>query len=176
MGNSVSGVKGKHAAAAHFSFPDLPSDAQVTEVKFLLRKLGDDYMNFVRGVENFFTGGNSHRTFESWNTHFAIELYFDGERLVVERTEGGVLASKRERTEDEIETEWLGASEMEDERVVTLEDVKKFCEEQGWIPYSFLGKNCKHFAYDFYQALLGRPQGRFEDFCGRHEAVWRAMT
>lgn len=147
MGNAVS--SSGHHAAAHITLPDLPSDTRVTQVTLLLRKLDEGHMNVVRGAENFFTGGRSHRTFEKWNTHYAIELELAGERMVIERSGEGIFASDRERIIDEVTTDCVRAGEMEDGKVVTLEDVRRYCEEQGYIPYNLFGKNCKHFAYDF---------------------------
>lgn len=170
-------MKGKHASAP-FSIPDLPSDTRVTQVTVLLRELDEGQMRFARDVDNFLTGGRSERKVESWHTHFAIELKLgleERERLVVERIVEGVCASDRDREGGEVVREYLGVGEMRG-RVVTLGEVVAFCGDQRQRPYTFLRRNCKHFAHNFYESVLCMPQSRFPDFCGRHEAVWRAST
>jgi hypothetical protein len=64
------------------------------KVTLYLSKLHNEefLMNFLVGVENFFTSGMGDRTFESWWTHFAMELTFeDGPKRILERSDDGVL-------------------------------------------------------------------------------------
>lgn len=64
------------------------------KVTLYLSKLHNEefLMNFLVGVENFFTSGMGDRTFESWWTHFAMELTFeDGTKRILERSDDGVL-------------------------------------------------------------------------------------
>jgi hypothetical protein len=73
-------------------------DLLLKKVTLYLSALSDKkLMNIVVGVENCFTAGRSDRTFESWWTHFALEVTFkDGTKRVLERTVDGVHFTARE--------------------------------------------------------------------------------
>jgi hypothetical protein len=148
----------------------IPGELLLKKVTLYLSALTDEkLMNFVVGVENFFTGGRGDRTFERW-THFALEVTFeDGTKRILERTVDGVHFTAREISHDEVSTlSW------ESVPVVSAKDVFQFQEKERHRPYHPGEKNCKHLAYDFVaQLVLKKDLGDFFGWCGHPEAIWR---
>ena len=128
-------------------------------------------MNFVQGVEHFFTSGQGDRTFEAWFTHFAVEIVMEqSPSLLLERTEDGVLLYERELAHDMEHMTWEGPPAYH----CTLSNVFDFFKTEGMKPDDFATKNCKHLVYDFLAQVIHRRHiGDFFAFCQEHEAVWR---
>jgi hypothetical protein len=149
----------------------IPGELFLKKVTLYVSALADEpLMNFVVGVENFFTGGRSDRTFESWWTHFALEVTFeDGTKRILERAVEGVHFTAREISQDEVSTlSW------ESVPGVSAKEVFQFQDNESRQPYHSGGKNCKHLAYDFVsQVVLKKDLGGFFGWCGPPEAIWR---
>mmetsp|Transcript_6554 Transcript_6554/g.10391 ORF Transcript_6554/g.10391 Transcript_6554/m.10391 type:complete len:156 (+) Transcript_6554:72-539(+) len=103
--------------------------------------------------------------FGAWWTHFALLLEFgDGTKFKLERNDEHNVVF--ERVDDELTMavgatktiEWFGEKEKS--------HVENFVLHQKGYPYNFVGKNCQHFAYDFFRCCLGdqRAKGSFEEF------------
>jgi hypothetical protein len=121
----------------------IPGELLLKKVTLYLSALSDKkLMNFVVGVENFFTAGMGDCTFESWWTHFALEVTFeDGTKRILERTVDGVHFTAREISCDEVSTlSW------ESVPGVLAEDIFQFRDKESHRPYRTAEKNCKHLA------------------------------
>jgi hypothetical protein len=127
----------------------------------------------VNAVEGFFTGRPSRRTVESMWTHFAVELEFDGGILaILERTGKGVTFTQRSLADKEYGS-WSGTPV----RVFTMGAVKRFYRKENTRKYSFVGKKCKHFAYDFFAEVFHqRSIGSFEHWCRPFKDAWKQQA
>lgn len=156
---------------------DLPKEIRLKQAKLLVSPTGvlhdPGWRGFFNGVESFFTSHPSNRTFECMWTHFAMELFFDGGTVaILERTPDGVRFTQRYHFQEEYET-WS----EEPHHTITITDVLFFFCRETALPYSFVGKNCKHFAYDFMAEVFHqRGLGDFGNWCRPFEDVWKELT
>jgi hypothetical protein len=95
-------------------------------------------------------------------THLAVELEFDGGLLaILERTDKGVTFTQRGHFDKEYGS-WSGTSV----HAITMGEVMRFYRKESARKYSFAGKNCKHFAYDFIAEVFDhRRKGDFGNWC-----------
>jgi hypothetical protein len=109
----------------------------------------------MRGSVGFFTGFNHHH--QKMFTHFSHVLMADDDtHWLSERSTNGVVLGKMDG--------WIESHEQEVDRWDGLEipfsKILEFTRNESSMDYNFIGKNCKHFCYDFRRNVLGH----IEDF------------
>lgn len=130
---------------------------------------------FVQGFVSFFTF-NQVRHARDWISHFAIRAWARAENpesgevmwidVRMERDNARNVHCRRVGSGHQEANEHFGrmmlAGEFAGPR--TMRDLKVHLRNQSGVSYNFLGKNCKHFVYDFFRHHLGEDVG-FPAFC-----------
>ena len=163
---------------------DLPVQGVAVLCTHLEKGGGVNATEFLQGVGWFFTFGQVH--VRDWISHFALRVWAKaehpttGEVLYINfRIQRGAKGKKgnggsgveckrvpshhKVATDDEREGRYFHHDQFPAGRV-TLRDVASFLKEQEAYGYDFFGKNCKHFAYDFFRHRLGERR-EFPGFC-----------
>ena len=113
---------------------------------------------------------NSHQhrrgRFQSWWTHFSLLLkYGDGTTWLLERNDQENVVYHQIKNQEHSNHNnqkwtivWHGQK--------SYKVVEGFINKQREDQYDFFGKNCQHFAYDFFRCCLDDPRahGAFESF------------
>eukprot|EP00581_Thalassiosira_minuscula_P013193 CAMPEP_0183729002 /NCGR_PEP_ID=MMETSP0737-20130205/29470_1 /TAXON_ID=385413 /ORGANISM="Thalassiosira miniscula, Strain CCMP1093" /LENGTH=200 /DNA_ID=CAMNT_0025961087 /DNA_START=53 /DNA_END=652 /DNA_ORIENTATION=+ len=145
--------------------------------------------------------GNVHRheRLQSWLTHFALVIEFAQSNVnfrdlwLLERGVDGVTFKRLHEHEFQQGFRWelwqncdnffpngtgSGSSKLlchiysgENHVYVTRESVWRFVREQMQMGYHILGKNCKHFAYDFYYYCIQNSWVKSIDFPAFSETI-----
>jgi hypothetical protein len=155
----------------------LPDDTRVCNVRLLVSPtsvlFSPAMRTFLNGVEGFFTWRPSYRTVESMCTHFAVELEFDGGAVaILERTDKVVALTQRSLCDKEYGS-WSGTSV----HVITKGEVMRFYRKEKARKYSFVGQNCKHFAYKFFAEVFHQGLiGDFGKWCRPFEDAWKQQA
>jgi len=116
--------------------------------------------------------GHSKGRFQSWWTHFVLLLeYSDGSVWKLERASHGVVFEKLSMDQ----AHHLGHPTFVWKGNILGERVQEFVNEQRQYSYDFVGKNCQHFAYDFFRCCLDdhRAHGHFETFTESCQELYR---
>ncbi len=94
-------------------------------------------------------------------THFGHVLVDDkDEYWLVERTEQGVVMEKIDHDGSDlgqVVDKWMYIH-------IDMASLDAYLERQHNLQYDVVGKNCKHFCYDFRRELLGAEES-FHDYC-----------
>ena len=120
---------------------------------------GNPAIDFMRGTVGFFTGFNHHH--QKMFTHFSHVLMADDDtHWLSERSTNGVVLGKMDG--------WIESHEQEVDRWDGLEipfsKILEFTRNESSMDYNFIGKNCKHFCYDFRRNVLGHVED-FGTYC-----------
>jgi hypothetical protein len=177
-------MKSTRSSFAHWP-PHLVSktDVEANQMRLIkvtlqVRPISKSVTKFVHGVEWFFTAGWGNKRFESWWTHFSLELYFDNDEVYhLHRNDDGIwLTLKPEKHDpDSIPTISRMVDQMGDQQV-TLSSIRNFQEWESHHAYSFMARNCKHFCYDFFHNFLMTDVGSLPQFKGVAESMWREAS
>ncbi|KAK5666017.1 hypothetical protein QVD99_003395 [Batrachochytrium dendrobatidis] len=94
-------------------------------------------------------------------THFSHVLMADDTtRWLSERSTNGVVLGKMDG--------WIESHEQEvdhwDGLEISFSKILEFTRNESSMDYNFVGKNCKHFCYDFRRNVLGKVED-FGTYC-----------
>lgn len=125
---------------------------------------------YVSRLENAAATRLSHVIGWSLLTHYGVLLRFaqdGGGLLQLERNWDGIVFKRLE--EDEASSLGVGLLVSDWEHKVDFMALADFIEKQASSAYNVLSKQCKHFAFDLCNQVLGLSHESFPAFCGQND-------
>ena len=120
----------------------------------------------ARDVWGFFGGKYA----QAWFTHFTVAVEFANcSRWILERVDTGVMVAKKDYCMDKPGLPVMHWRAEAGNCKLVARDVHDFLENQRGLGFNLLHRNCKHFAYHFYQDVLRTSPGEFHSWAKQVE-------